>query len=78
MNLWYKFKAGKYSIIPCKMKNDIVESEFEFRFYFDKDVKVEKVKGHNNSFRPLEEAKTKEIDSSSYGNFLDLLDKHSK
>lgn len=26
VNMWYKFKAGKYAIIPCKMKNDILES----------------------------------------------------
>jgi hypothetical protein len=52
--MWYKFKAGKYAIIPCKMKNDIIESEFEFRIYYDKDIKIEKVKGHNNLFRTLE------------------------
>jgi hypothetical protein len=26
--MWYKFKAGKYAIIPCKMQNEIEESEF--------------------------------------------------
>lgn len=76
--MWYKFKAGKYAIIPCKMKNDIIESEFEFRIYYDKDIKIEKVKGHNNAFKTLEETKTKDIDSANYNAFIDLLEKYSK
>jgi hypothetical protein len=71
--MWYKFKAGKYAIIPCKMKNDIIESEFEFRIYADKDIKIEKVNGHKNAFQPLEETKSKEIDNANYTAFLDLI-----
>ena len=71
--MWHKFKAGKYAIIPCKMKNDILESEFEFRMYYDKDVKMEKINGHNNAFKALGETKTKEVDTANYKAFVELL-----
>jgi hypothetical protein len=28
VNLWNKFKKGRYAIIPCKMKNNIKDSDF--------------------------------------------------
>ena len=68
--MWYKFKAGKYAIIPCKMQNEIEESEFQFRIYYDKPIKIEKVKGHNNVFTPLEEIESKQVEKASYEKFI--------
>lgn len=53
VNFWNKYKAGKYAIIPCKMKNNIEVSQFQFRIYSDKDISIKKVKGPNNLFKPI-------------------------
>jgi hypothetical protein len=77
VNMWYRFPAGRYAIVPCKMKNPIVDSEFEFRIYSDKDVTIKKIKGNNNSFRPLPETTAAEVEKAAYGGFLELLAKYA-
>ena len=78
VNMWHRYKRGKYAIVPCKMPNDIEESEFEFRVYYDKPIGIRKEAGPNNKFQPLPEAKSRDIDNQAYMAFIDMLDKHSK
>ena len=78
VNMWHRYKKGKYAIVPCKMGNSIEESDFEFRIYYDKSISIRKEKGPNNKFQPLPEAKSRDIDNHSYMAFMDILEKHSK
>ncbi len=75
--MWYRFPAGRYAIVPCKMKNPILESDFEFRIYSDKDVSIKKIKGTNNSFRPIPDSTAAEVDKAPYAAFLELLAKYA-
>lgn len=77
VNLWLPYKKGKYAIIPCKMKNNILSSEFQFRIYTDKPVNIKKIKGNDNKFRPMEDPTANDIDKPSYDSFLDLLKKYN-
>ena len=58
VNLWHKFKKGRFAIIPCKMKNKIKETDFEFRIYTEKGKKVgvKRVRGgrSNHDFRKIQ------------------------
>lgn len=81
VNFWHKFKKGKYAVIPCKMKNKIKETDFEFRIYTEvgKRVNVRRVrggKGNHNDFKKLKELESEEVDGKLYGEFLGLLEKH--
>lgn len=60
VNLWNKFKKGKYAIIPCRMKSKIGDTDFEFRIYSEKGKKISirRSKG-GNDFRMLTELVTK-------------------
>jgi hypothetical protein len=79
VNLWHRYKKGRYAIIPCRMKNPIKETDFEFRIYSEKGkrIGIKRLKG-TNDFRGLEEKTVKNIDKGQYEEFLSLVEKNVK
>ena len=74
MNLWNKFDKGRYAIVPCKMKNKIKETDFEFRIYSEKNkrINIKRSKG-NRDFKLLQEISMSEIERGQYDRMLSLL-----
>jgi hypothetical protein len=60
------------------MKNNILESDFQFRIYSDKSVTIKKIKGPDNKFRPMEDPASNEVDKAAYDSFLDLMQKYNQ
>ena len=68
VNMWHRYKKGRYAIVPCKMSNNIEESDFEFRIYYDKPINIRKEKRPNNKFQPLPEAVSPQLQLVGHGN----------
>lgn len=73
VDFWHKFEKGRYAIVPCKLKNNIQESQFELRVYSEQTVSLKKINGKGD-FKVLHKT-TKADNPAAISSMMEAIEK---